>query len=35
VGHFTVLDGRAPDNLAAAYSVRGFLVDDLMSGDGR
>ncbi|HMJ10942.1 MAG TPA: hypothetical protein VK524_06020, partial [Polyangiaceae bacterium] len=35
IGYFTVLDGREPDNFAAAYSVRGFLVDDIMTAGGR
>ena len=35
IGYFTVLDGREPDNLRAAYSVRGFLVDDIMAGGGK
>jgi hypothetical protein len=35
IGHFTVLDARAPDDLAAAYAVRGFLVEGLIAGGSR
>ena len=35
VGYFTVLDAAEPSNLEAAYSVRGFLIDDLLGGSHR
>jgi hypothetical protein len=35
IGHFTVVDGTRPTDRSAAYSVRGFLVDDLLGGSHR
>jgi hypothetical protein len=34
-GYFSVLDGREPDDLAQAYSIRGFLLNDLIAEGSR
>jgi hypothetical protein len=35
IGYVTALDADDPGNLDAAYSLRGFLVDDLLGGENR